>query len=141
MTNDALKLLEQLRQLYVESEHPHRQVWTFQPGEENETKTFHELRALEYVEQIGAHGSPWRLTAKGHSWVLQRLPLSTDAQEMLKWLKEQLVISNYRSFTFTPQPETQKIINELRGHGYIEQSGAHGSPWQLTRFGQQRLLN
>lgn len=94
---------------------------------------------MGYIEQTGAYGSPWCLTEEGYSWVIDRVPWSEASRQLWNNLIEEYKHANYRIFTFTY--EDTKTLYELRARDLIEQSGAYGSPWQLTDFGTRNALS
>ncbi len=72
MTDDAQEMLQHLKEEYVKAEYPSWQIWEFTPQPQT-MKTFNQLRALGLVEQIGAYGSPWRLTEQGQDLIMRQL--------------------------------------------------------------------
>jgi hypothetical protein len=68
MSSEAKKVMLLLTQQYVAGGFPNHKVWNFSPPESD--TVFPELRALELVEQMGARGSPFRLTNAGKQWVM-----------------------------------------------------------------------
>lgn len=93
VTPDAMEMLNHLKQQFVEDKFPNYRVWNFTPHPDS-MQVFSELRAFEYVEPMGGRGGPWRLTAKGHQWILEQLG---DAEQ-----RPQVVIS---PSVFNPEPE------------------------------------
>jgi hypothetical protein len=69
MSDGARQLMLWLTQQYVAADFPNHRVWNFSPSP-NDT-TFPELRALGLVQQMGARGSPFRLTDAGQRWVME----------------------------------------------------------------------
>lgn len=77
MSEGARDVMLWLTQHYVAAAFPNHKVWTFSPPASD--TVFPEMRALGLVEQIGARGSPFRLTDAGQHWVMANRP-GTAAQ-------------------------------------------------------------
>lgn len=74
------------------------------------------------------------------------MALSSEAEELLKWLRRQYIAArhpNYKTWTFSPGEENVPAFRELRAHGYIEQwtiAPPTKAYWRLTHKGQSSLL-
>lgn len=77
MSSEALEVMKWLANQYVAANFPNHRVWNFSPPAHD--KVFPELKALALVEQMGARGSPFRLTNSGHQWVMANREVAASA--------------------------------------------------------------
>lgn len=68
MSADAERLMGALTQRYVELGFPNYKLWQFS-GQDGD-RTLSELRALGFIEQVGTHGGPFRLTDAGQRYAM-----------------------------------------------------------------------
>ncbi len=142
MTSRADELLETLESQYLASGYPGHKVWTFKPRSAEDGKVFEELYSRGYITPFGNGRVEWRLTDKGHSWILDRNPMSDEAQGLLSSLKkhfEESGASRIRMVDFH-FPGQERALDELRDRGFISPWGTGKKNWRLTEHGVSAVL-
>ena len=142
MTEDAQKVMEFLKEKFVKDGYPNHKVWKFTPPKPN-SPVYQELRAHDYMAPMGNFGSPWGLTDAGASWILQRIPMSTEARDALAQIGatyEQKNYPNHRVWWFERPIGQEKVYSELRARGFICATGTGAVRWHLTDHGRAQLM-
>jgi hypothetical protein len=142
MTSPDHELLETLERQYLASGYPGHKVWTFKPRSAEDGNAFEELYSRGYITPFGNGKVEWRLTDKGHSWILERNPMSDEAHGLLSSLRkhfEEKGSAQIRMVDFN-FPGQERAMDELRDRGFIAPWGTGKKNWRLTEDGVSAVL-
>lgn len=141
MTDNAQTHLRDIGEAYVKDGYPTPNTWGFSPSDETGALAFRELAAHGYIERF-ARG--WRLASVGIRWVLNAHPMTDEAKEELRGLREAYTkdgYPNHKVWSFSPSDEASKAtFQELYSRGYIKPMALGHKTWTFTDDGQKAIL-